>query len=423
MIARILYYYYKTLWLKHSLKTREQLNAYQEKQFKKLTKSTLAQSPFYQPYIGKPLLEWPIMNKKLMMEHFNQINTVNLTKEHAMDIALNAEQTRDFSPLIQRISVGLSSGTSGSRGLFLADPRERDAWAGIILAKALPNGLRTDERIAFFLRANNNLYTTLNKSKKIQFHFFDLLLNFDEHITRLNAVQPTILSAPASVLLLLAREKKRLTIKPHKIYSVAEVLEQEDETLISEAFHCPVSQIYQCTEGFLAISDKHSNQLTMNEEFLIIEKEWLDESRFVPIITDLMRTTQPIIRYRLDDVLIAKKSNKIFTELRAIEGRMGDICYGQQNQQRIPIFADILRQQMASSAIEFEDYQICQQTLDEFSIQVEPGPVDKEQLIHHLNELFRQKNCTTPNWRWEPFVKRESGIKRRRIQSNLTVYR
>lgn len=419
MIARILYYYYKTLWLKRTLKTAEQLKAYQEKQFKRLAKNALTKSPFYQSYQDRPLSEWPIMNKKLMMEHFDQINTVNLTKEQALNVALKAEQTRDFSPLIQHISVGLSSGTSGSRGLFLVNPRERDAWAGIILAKALPNGLHIQERIAFFLRANNNLYTTLNKSQKIQFHFFDLLLNFDEHITRLNTVQPTILSAPASVLLLLAKEKKRLTIKPQKIYSVAEVLEKEEEQLISEAFHCPVSQIYQCTEGFLAISDKHSNQLTMNEEFLIIEKEWIDESRFVPIITDLMRTTQPIIRYRLDDVLIAKNSNTTFTELTAIEGRIGDICYGQQNQQYIPIFADSLRQQMASSTIEFEEYQICQHALDTFSIQVEPEPADKDQLINHLNQLFRKKNCTIPHWHWEPFTQREQGMKRRRIQSKF----
>ncbi len=54
----------------------------------------------------------------------------------------------------------------------------------------------------------------------------------------------------------------------------------------------------QCTEGFLAISDKKSNQLVMNEEFFDHEKEWIDEQHLFPLITDLLRTTQPIIRYR-----------------------------------------------------------------------------------------------------------------------------
>lgn len=109
--------------------------------------------------------------------------------------------------MIGSIAVGLSSGTSGTRGLFLTSSKERDAWAGIMLAKLLPNGLKQKERIAFFLRANNNLYTTLNKSTKIQFHFFDLVLDFQHHIEHLNQLQPTILSAPASVLLQLARKK------------------------------------------------------------------------------------------------------------------------------------------------------------------------------------------------------------------------
>jgi hypothetical protein len=36
-----------------------------------------------------------------------------------------------------------------------------------------------------------------------------------------------------------------------------------------------------------------------------IEKDWIDEKsgRFSPIITDFNRKTQPIIRYKLDDIL------------------------------------------------------------------------------------------------------------------------
>lgn len=419
MIARILYHYYRTIYLTHHLNTVEKLRAHQNKQFKKLVKHTLCKSPFYEAYLDKPLQAWPIINKKIMMAHFDEINTLNIKKQDAFDVALRAEKTRDFSPLINNIAVGLSSGTSGSRGLFLVSPKERDAWAGAMLAKILPNGLRTHERIAFFLRANNKLYTTLNRGGKIKFHFFDLLGDFDEHMETLNTLQPTILSGPASVLLLLAQHKNRLNIKPKKILSVAEVLEPGDEAVINHAFGCEVSQVYQCTEGFLAVSDKHTNTLVMNEESLIIEKEWLDEHRFVPIITDLKRTSQPIVRYRLDDVLVAKDSRSVFTELSAIEGRVGDICYGTQGDETIPIFADTIRQQMASSPIDFQDYQITQYALNAFSIQVYPELLDKEQLIEHLNQLFKQKKCDIPSWDWRPFEKREMGIKRQRIQSKL----
>ncbi|SPX60656.1 hypothetical protein [Legionella feeleii] len=169
MIIRILYYYYKTIFLKNYLNSREKLIKYQKKQFNKLAKSTLKNSPFYRNYLDKPFHEWPIINKHLMMEHFDDINTRQIKKDDAFAIALKAETTRDFSPLMNDIAVGLSSGTSGSRGLFLTSPRERDAWVGTILAKALPEGLKAEERIAFFLRANNQLYTNLSKSKKSNF--------------------------------------------------------------------------------------------------------------------------------------------------------------------------------------------------------------------------------------------------------------
>ena len=222
-------------------------------------------------------------------------------------------------------------------------------------------------------------------------------------------------------LLQLARQKKQLTITPKLIYSVAEVLEPSDETEISDAFNCPISQVYQCTEGFLAISDKRSNHLVMNEEFLIIEKEWLDEHRFVPIITDLFRSTQPIIRYRLDDVLIVKNTNNVFTELTTIEGRVGDVCYGKQEHKKVPIFADTIRQHMVSSPVAFEDYLICQQAINEFSIQVVPELMDKNLLIDHLNQLFSQKNCELPNWHWQIYENKTMDVKRRRIQSFLSL--
>lgn len=417
MLVRILYYYFKTRYLHKKINTIEKLKAHQEKQFKRLVKHTLPQSSFYKPYLNKPFNEWPIINKKIMMEHFDEINTAKIKKSEALAVALKAENTRDFSPLIQQIAVGLSSGTSGHRGLFLANNQERDLWVGMILAKAMPHGIYKTERIAFFLRANNALYKTLNKSHKIQFHFFDLLDDFETHIERLNQLNPTLLSAPASVLLMLAKQKGRLLIRPQKIFSVAEVLEPEEEHLLSHTFGCPISQIYQCTEGLLAISDRKTNALLMNEEFLIIEKEWIDEHRFVPIITDLFRTTQPIIRYRLDDILVTKSSHHPLTQLTAIEGRIGDTCYGKKGNHHIPIFADLLRQAMVSSPVEFDDYVISQRTLSEFTIQITPDTPYKHELIHHLNKIFIHKQCETPLWHWEPYQKNALGAKRRRIMS------
>jgi len=422
MLARILYYYFKTRYLNRALKTREQIEHYQNKQFKLLQKKVLSQSPFYKPYLGKTLSQWPIINKNTMMEHFNDINTLSINKHDALAVAMQAEKTRDFTPMIKNIAVGLSSGTSGNKGLFLVSPLERDAWAGIILAKTLPDGLAAKERIAFFLRANNQLYTTLNKSKSIQFHFFDLLDSFDVHIKKLNELNPTIISAPASVLIYLARHKSLLHVAPKKIISVAEVLEPEEKKFISQSFDCVVAEIYQCTEGLLAVSDQKTNTLLMNEGFLIVEKEWIDETRFVPIITDLFRHTQPIVRYRLDDVLIEnQRSSSIYTEIDQIEGRLGDVCYGKRGEEVIPIFADLIRQCMVNNSISFDDYLINQTSLLQFTIAITPEIKNKNRIIHHLNQLFLHQNCELPTWHLQPFQQSEKGIKRRRIRSQFVL--
>ena len=74
------------------------------------------------------------MDKTLMMDNFDALNTVGIGKEAAVKVALEAERSRDFSPAIGHVSVGLSSGTSGHRGLFLTTPEEQAMWAAAVLA-------------------------------------------------------------------------------------------------------------------------------------------------------------------------------------------------------------------------------------------------------------------------------------------------
>ena len=99
----------------------------------------------------------PIMDKTMFMEHFNDINTVNIDKQQAMDFAIECEKSRKFDKKLNGVTVGLSSGTSGHRGIFLVSDKERALWAGAMLAKALPKGRLFGVKFAFFMRANSEL--------------------------------------------------------------------------------------------------------------------------------------------------------------------------------------------------------------------------------------------------------------------------
>ncbi|QMV39806.1 F390 synthetase-related protein [Cohnella cholangitidis] len=294
-------------------------------------------SAFYREWWGTiPSAQWrsfPLIDKSVMMEHFDRLNTAGITKAQAFGLADAAERSRDFKPALGEVTIGLSSGTSGNRGLFLVGARERAGWAGAMLGKMLPGSILSRTSIAFFLRANSNLYESV-RGKRLSFAFYDLLDPMSDHLERLGRQQPDVIAAPPSVLRVLAEALRtgKLDIRPRRILSVAEVLDPLDRDYIGQAFGQTVHQVYQCTEGFLGCTCAHGT-LHLNEDLVYIEKEYVPgrTRTFVPIVTDFSRTTQPIIRYRLNDLLTESElpcpCGSPFTAIERIEGRCDDIFY------------------------------------------------------------------------------------------------
>lgn len=416
--------------------SRMKLEKWQEKQVRKQVSFVLKGSPFYSNW-AKGLApeqwrEFPVLTKEIMMEHFDKLNTVGIRKEEAYQRAMEAERSRDFTPTIDGVTIGLSSGTSGHRGLFLISEQERAAWAGTVLAKVLPGPLWKAHRIAFFLRADSNLYGSVRQGR-LQFNFFDLLDPLDRHVRRLNEYAPTILVGPPSLLRMLAEAVQRgeLAIRPAKIVSVAEVLDPLDEIIIGQCFSQKVHQVYQCTEGFLAATCPHGT-LHLNEDIVYFEKDYLDrdQRKFVPILTDFSRTTQPLIRYRLNDILTEKSEacpcGSVFTALEQIEGRCDDMFYlvpasaspQEAAETPIPVFPDFIRRAvLACSGI--EEYAVVQHQLSDWEVSLklpEPsrGAAERQirqelaSLCEHLDGIMPQLRFT----RWNPVQAADKKLKR-----------
>ncbi|HEY9627843.1 MAG TPA: F390 synthetase-related protein [Coleofasciculaceae cyanobacterium] len=409
-LLRILWYYGRTRYGR-KFRSPDALHTWQDQQVKQFLRQILPRSPFYQAYYrGLNLQDWrqfPLINKSIMMSNFDRLNTVGISQVEAMEVARKAEEDRNFRSTLRGYTVGLSSGTSGNRGLFLVSPAEQQAWAGTILAKALPQSILSHQRIAFFLRANSNLYETVQR-QRIQFEYFDLFQPLEQHIVRLNDYHPTLLVAPASMLRFLAEARSRgeLSISPNRIISVAEVLDPLDEQVICQAFDQPVHQIYQCTEGFLAATCDRGT-LHLNEESLVIQKNYLDRAsgRFMPIITDFQRTTQPIIRYRLDDILTEQKTpcpcGSVSTAIAQIEGRCDDIFYlsDRIHARLIPIFPDLIRRAVILTSEAIQEYSVVQ-TSEAIQISLKV-PEDQwtsvtASLETRLKELLERSNCQIP---------------------------
>lgn len=225
------------------LRTREQIHAHQAWRWRVLSRWLAAHAPFYEGYAEQPLEHWPVMDKSLWMQHFDTINTASITLKDAYRVAERAERSRDFHPTLGGVSVGLSTGTSGARGVFLASASERRRWAGTMLAKLLPGGLLAHERVALLLRAGSNLYDTI-QGARLAFRYFDLVQPLDQLVDELDAYAPTILVGPAQALALLAllRGQGRTRLAPRRVISAAEVLDPLDKALIEQTWASPLSR-------------------------------------------------------------------------------------------------------------------------------------------------------------------------------------
>ena len=359
---KILYYY--TILKTSKYLFKDNISYLQQLRWKLQAKRLLA-SPFYSKLLknSKKLQDLPIMNKELFMKHFDEINTCGIHLKQALQVAIEAETSRDFNPSINGITVGLSTGTSGNRGCFLVSENERALWVACVMDRVI--GLSFKKRkVAFFMRANSNLYQSV-KSKLLSFHFFDILKNNDENIKQLHQLQPDILVGQPSLLTSIAREfeERKINITPKKIISIAEVLTPENKNYLEKVFNQKIHQVYQCTEGFLA-STCDIGTLHFNEDFLIIEKKFIDDkkTKFHPVITDLFRICQPVIRYELNDVISIKedcdcKSNMLAIE--QIEGRADDVFrLKNKNHVEVVIFPDAIRKAIVISDENIKDYSV-----------------------------------------------------------------
>lgn len=358
------------------------LTEFQDRRARQVLAHARERSPYYRELCaGRPPEDWrelPVTDKRRMMERFSDFNTVGVRREDAMAVALRAEEDRNFRPTLRGFTVGLSSGTSGHRGLFLVDDRERAAWAGVVLARLLPSLRPQGFRVAFFLRSNSNLYTTL-RSRWLDFRYFDLMLPPSQAAAELNRLQPDILAGPPALLDFLAASARQgeLRIRPLKVVSFAEVLEPQVRERVREAFGAPVHEVYQCTEGLLAMSCP-AGSLHVQEDLVALQAEPLGEGRFTPVITDLWRRVQPIIRYRMNDIVTfsgeACACGSAFRVLAGIEGRCDDVCYfaGAEGNWR-PVFPDTVRR-MVLLTPGVDDYEAVQDTPGSLRLHLEVSP-------------------------------------------------
>jgi putative adenylate-forming enzyme len=375
---KILSAFYAKRWTLRRLRNRNDIAQHQKRLLKQLMTHAILHFPFYARASSHDFDSWPIVDKAIMMRDFGQMNSRGLSREVAWNHAENGLKTSNSSANVNDLTIGTSTGTSGQRGLFVVSSHERALWLGSVLARCLPDFPWVKHRVAVMLATGNELYHTAGASGRLAFAFFDLKQGLESHASRLQGFAPDVLVAPPKAVRALVDAGLKLPLK--HIFTGGEVLDALDAVPIETWFKLRPRSIYQATEGFLGVACEHGH-IHLNEDDVLFEEEKLPghSHHFVPVITDLRRRTQAMIRYRLNDILLKLPGpcacGSPFMALQRVEGRCDDVLRFKSTvgEKPIRIMPEVLRAIILDADRRVTDFRLVQKQTGDLHLQLPLG--------------------------------------------------
>lgn len=396
--------------------SKTDIHDYQDNRIKNVVKFAVANSGFFRDYYSgydlNDVWNLPVMNKKIMMDNLSGCNTVGLSKDEIIRFCLEVEKTRDFTIRLNGLNIGMSSGTSGNKGVEIVTREEENYMKAALFARFdFPKKEKIN--LAFILRVSAPAFSLDKFGHKLTYvSQLDTIENINRQLEKIN---PNIISAPPSMLKIIANEYENgnLSVSPGRLISYAEVLYPDVKKYLEQVFKCTVHQIYKCTEGPIGISCKFGS-LHVNEDLVAIQT--LDDNGApVPagqpckklIITDLHKKALPVIRYELNDIVtISREKCRCGSEFRVIEdikGRADDMFWGIRKDDKTKhfIYQDYISRMIITCSDDIDDFQAIQKDYTHVVLRIKlKNDPDKyyisEKLQDGLKEIFLKYGCVEP---------------------------
>jgi phenylacetate-CoA ligase len=328
--------------------SRDELLQFQAAALADLRAHALAKSPFYRRlHAGKearPLTELPVVTKADVMDHFDDVVVDRDVRFADVKAYLDAPDSGRL--YLDRYQVSATSGSTGRRGIFLADA---DEWLTTICSYARANewagiatGLAHRVRMAI-VSSRVSWHQSARVGRTVESRFVRTLrLDSTEPlpaiVAALDEFQPDCLVGYASMIHVLAGEQLagRLRIHPRAVNSASEVLSDDTRRRAEAAWGSIPFDVYATTETAGIASECEHHRLHLYEDLVIAEP--VDEHRRpIPagvvgaslLVTVLFSRTQPLIRYEMSDRVALGLGDcscgRPFALLGAIDGRREDI--------------------------------------------------------------------------------------------------
>ena len=363
-------------------------------------------STFYQEHWGDARIETladlrqlPTLDKKVMMAEFDRLNTCGLHREAVESFALDAERTRNYLGYYEgKYVIGLSSGTSGHRGLYVTPRALTKRLPGVFLARGGLSHRDLPLRIVFLLRVYSQGFDDIN-APLIKLKYMPTTASPEAIMDHIDALRANVLMAPPSTLRFLLPYAERLVGRFKRIITYAEVLTAEDKRRYAEAFQTAVVEIYQASEGQMA-SPCRLGHLHINEDFVHIDLYDAQGERIIEpgiighkmVVTNLINKAQPLVRYVMNDMIVLDTPcpcGSKFRRIRQVLGRHDDVFYfPNQSGQKKPVFPDLIARWLLVGDAHIAEFQVTQNRHGTMHIQIEPlaSDFDPDQLIVHVVE-------------------------------------
>lgn len=328
---------------------------------------------------------FPVINKKIMMENFNDINTCRLDFDEVKEFAVQKELAKDYSGYYKdEFVVGLSSGTSGNKGIYVTPKSLTQRLPFVFLARGGIPLKMLPFNILFLLRVFSQGFADI-RAPFIKLTYKSTMTDSNELVSLINRETINIIMAPPSMLRILMMHADDIKVKIKLVISYAEVLEEEDKKKISKVFGTRVHEIYQASEGQIGSACRCGN-LHINEDLVFVELyDENDDPVVTPgvvarrmILTNLVNRAQPLIRYEMNDVIVLGEKCLCGSSFRVISrviGRNDDVLVFRNSQgQEVSVFPDLFARWIITGYDRIREFKVTQHSNGNLSIMIDiPG--------------------------------------------------
>jgi phenylacetate-CoA ligase len=222
----------------------------------------------------------------------------------------------------------------------------------------------------------------------------------DEILAALSRFRPKVLSGYPGVLVKLAgllKEEDRVLIRPRFMMTGAEQLTGQQRAVIRAGFGSPVYNLYGCSEfNLLAWECKHTGEMHTCDDAVVVDvnRDGHPVVQGEPgevVVTGLHSYAMPLIRYRLDDVVIRGREvcscGQGFSTIKAVQGRLADYFRLPEGRVIHPFEIDAaIRNEMDSWVAQ---YQIIQERKDLVTMNIVPTSKPPDERLSRLNRFGR----------------------------------